>query len=89
MGRVVKEFEKLANKFSKLNFIVSSRPEENIEKSTIFSKFLTNKLDLDGQINIIEKLTNEDFLKENLINNLNVKQFYMTDNHPFSFVDKS
>ena len=29
------------------------------------------------------------FLPENLINNLNVKQFYMTDNHPFSFVDKS
>ncbi|NWK82972.1 NACHT domain-containing NTPase [Acinetobacter sp. SwsAc4] len=29
MGRIVKEFEKLIKKFPKLNFIVSSRPEEN------------------------------------------------------------
>lgn len=63
MGRVVKEFEKLTKKFEKLNFIVSSRPEENIEKSTIFNKFLINRLDLDGQINIINKLTNDDFSK--------------------------
>lgn len=70
MGRVVKEFEKLTKKFEKLNFIVSSRPEENIEKSTIFNKFLINRLDLDGQINIINKLTNDDFVKENLISNL-------------------
>lgn len=70
MGRVVKEFEKLTRKFEKLNFIVSSRPEENIEKSTIFNKFLINRLDLDGQINIINKLTNDDFIKENLISNL-------------------
>lgn len=70
MGRVVKEFERLIKKFPELNFIVSSRPEENIEKSTIFSKFLINKLDLDGQINIIKKLTNDGFLKDNLISNL-------------------
>lgn len=70
MGRVVKEFDKLTKKFEKLNFIVSSRPEENIEKSTIFNKFLINRLDLDGQINIINKLTNDDFIKENLISNL-------------------
>lgn len=70
MGRVIKEFEKLANKFPELKFIVSSRPEETIEKSTIFSKFLINKLDLNGQINIINKLTTENFLKENLTDNL-------------------
>lgn len=70
MGRVVKEFEKLVNKFPELNFIVSSRPEETIEKSTIFSKFLINKLDLDGQIKIIKNLTSDSFLKENLIANL-------------------
>lgn len=70
IGRVVKEFESLAKKYSGLNFIVSSRPEQNIEKSTIFSKFIINKLDLDGQINIIKKLTNDNFLQENLITNL-------------------
>lgn len=28
------------------------------------------------------------FLPENLVTNLNINKFYMTDNHPFSFVDK-
>lgn len=70
MGRVVKEFERFEKKFPNLKFIVSSRPEDTIEKSTIFSKFIINKLDLDGQINIIEKLTDQVFLKKNLIDNL-------------------
>ncbi|QCO20102.1 NACHT domain-containing protein [Acinetobacter cumulans] len=70
MGRIVKEFERLEKKFPKLDFIVSSRPEETIDKSTIFSKFMINKLTLEGQVKIIEKLTNEDFLKINLITNL-------------------
>lgn len=70
MGRVVREFEKLEKKFSNLSFIVSSRPEETIEKSTIFSKYIINKLDLNGQINIIEKLTDQECIKENLIDNL-------------------
>ncbi|HDX5932842.1 NACHT domain-containing protein [Acinetobacter baumannii] len=70
MGRIVKEFEKLEKKFPYLDFIVSSRPEETIDKSTIFSKFLINKLNLEGQIKIIEKLTDENLIKVNLINNL-------------------
>jgi|GEM_PF-3382753 len=70
MGRVVKEFERLGKKFPNLKFIVSSRPEDTIEKSTIFSKYIINKLDLQGQVSIIEKLTDQDFLKNNLIDNL-------------------
>lgn len=70
MGKIVKDFEKIERKFKKLNFVVSSRPEDTIDKSTVFSKFLINKLDLDGQIKIIEKLTDEKLIKENLIKNL-------------------
>lgn len=70
MGKIVKDFEKIERKFKKLNFVVSSRPEDTIDKSTIFSKFLINKLDFCGQVKIIEKLTTENLIKENLIRNL-------------------
>lgn len=70
MKKVVKEFESIERKFPNLKFIVSSRPEDTIDKSTIFSKFLIKKLDLENQIKVIEKLTEEPLIKINLINNL-------------------
>lgn len=70
MEKVVKDFEKINKKFEKLRFVVSSRPEESIDKSIIFKKYLIKKLDLNAQINIIKKLVSDDFLQKNLINTL-------------------
>lgn len=70
MKKVVQEFESIERKFPNLKFIVSSRPENTIDNSRIFSKFLIKKLDLENQIKIIEKLTQEPLIKTNLINNL-------------------
>lgn len=70
MGKIVKDFEKLCRTYPKLNFIVSSRPEDTIDKSTIFNKFLINKLDLSGQLKIIDKLVVDKLMKINLTKNL-------------------
>lgn len=70
MAKIVKDFEKISSKFPGLDFIVSSRPEETIDKSIIFNKFLINKLNLDGQLKIIDKLVIDTLIKTNLENSL-------------------
>lgn len=70
MEKTVKDFEKIERKYPNLNFIVSSRPEETIDKSVIFSKFLINKLELEGQLDIIDKLVKDNLIKINLMETL-------------------
>lgn len=70
MEKIVRDFEKIDKKFEKLNFIVSSRPEDTIDKSTIFKKYVIKKLDLNAQIKIIEKLIKDQFLQRNLTQTL-------------------
>lgn len=70
MEKTVKSFEKIQMKYPNLKFVVSSRPEEFIDKSTIFNKFVINKLELDGQLRIIEKLVSDTTIKTNLISTL-------------------
>lgn len=70
MEKTVKSFEKIQMKYPHLKFVVSSRPEEFIDKSTIFSKFVINKLDLDGQLKIIENLVSDTTIKTNLTTTL-------------------
>lgn len=70
MEKIVKDFEKVSKKYSKLDFVVSSRPEKTIDKSTIFNKFLINKLDLNGQLKIIKKLVKDNLIQTNLIKTL-------------------
>lgn len=70
MEKTVREFEKISKKYEKLDFIVSSRPEESIDKSTIFKKFLIKKLDLNDQLKIIKKLVKDYLIQENLVKSL-------------------
>lgn len=66
MEKIVQSFEKITRKYEKLNFVVSSRPEDSIDKSVIFKKYMIKKLDLDAQIKIIKKLVNDTILQNNL-----------------------
>ncbi|MBN6523207.1 NACHT domain-containing protein [Acinetobacter pittii] len=70
MEKIVRDFEKIDKKFPKLNFIVSSRPEDSIDKSTIFKKYLIKKLELGDQLNIIQKLVKDNQLQKNLTTTL-------------------
>lgn len=70
MEKTVRDFEKIQMKYPNLKFIVSSRPEEYIDKSTIFNKFVINKLELDGQLKILEKLVQDELIKTNLTKTL-------------------
>ena len=56
MPKIVLGLEGLLRKYPNLNFVVSSRPENVIDSSTIFQNFQIQKLDFNAQKNIVNAL---------------------------------
>jgi len=67
MSKIVIGLESLVKKYPKLNFVVSSRPENVIESSTIFQNFQIKKLDFNAQKNIIKALVKDPKMQDAVI----------------------
>jgi hypothetical protein len=71
MPKIVLGFDKLLKKYPKLNFIVSSRPENIIESSTVFQNYQIQKLDIKAQKNIINALIKNNKMQQAVISGVN------------------
>lgn len=70
MPKIVLGFDRLVKKYPKLNFIVSSRPENIIESSTVFQNYQIQKLDIKAQKNIINALINDEKMQQAVIDGI-------------------
>lgn len=79
MSKIVIGLESLVKKYPNLNFIVSSRPENVIESSTIFQNFQIKKLDFNAQKDIIKALVKDSKMQTAVISGIHKSKVEIQD----------
>lgn len=79
MPKIVLGFEKLVKKYPKLNFIVSSRPENIIESSPVFQNYQIQKLNIKAQKNIINALIKDEKMQQAVIEGISNSKVEVRD----------
>lgn len=79
MPKIVLGLEALLKKYPNLNFVVSSRPENVIDSSTIFQNFQIQKLDFNAQKNIVNALLKDKKMQVSVISGIESSNIEVKD----------